>query len=425
MYRSAQRRGGRLRSRDRRIAAVAIILVVFGALVTVTRVSSAKEGDAAADAAKCGPEVPGADAPDGQNTRVSQQNGRQVRDHWGDGQDPPAGCEPVSSQAKSKDGAQSGSQKSGGQSGAQTVDCPSVEDKLKNVPNAAKDEVDKLLGELDTQVADANKQLAANKGQNANNVLNQLKTKRTATIDKIVQAVDKAGPKPQGLEGLATCKAAAAGNDGGSNDGDKNNNDGGNNNNGGNNNAGNNNKGKLKPLADSCDGGSKLQAHDGFQKGNKCVDTEMGEVGNANRNPSLLITDSPNSVRVNQAFTIEVSTRNLIRDRFLAAAQGGYYIEMSKLNGQGLVRGHFHTACRKLNNTNAAPDPAPAPAFFVATEDNGGGAGADTIEIRVPGLPEKGTFQCASWAGDGSHRIPMMERANQTPAFDAVRVQVR
>ena len=108
MYRSAQRRGGGLRSRDRRIAAVAIILVVFGALVAVTRVSSAKEGDRA-DAAKCGPEVPGADAPDGQNTRVSQQNGRQVRDHWADGQEQPAGCESVSAQAKKKNSQQSGS----------------------------------------------------------------------------------------------------------------------------------------------------------------------------------------------------------------------------------------------------------------------------------------------------------------------------
>jgi hypothetical protein len=151
----------------------------------------------------------------------------------------------------------------------------------------------------------------------------------------------------------------------------------------------------------------------------------MGEVGNANKNPSLLITDAPNSVRVNQPFTIRVSTLNLIRDRFLAAGQGGYYIEMSKLNGQGLVRGHFHTACRILDSTRVAPDPAPAPAFFVATEDNGGSARADQVEVRVPGLPEKGTFQCASWAGDGSHRIPMMERANQTPAFDAVRVTVR
>ena len=38
--------------------------------------------------------------------------------------------------------------------------------------------------------------------------------------------------------------------------------------------------------------------------------------------------------------------------------------------------------------------------------------------------PTRGIAQCAVWAGDGSHRIPMMERANQTPAFDAVRILV-
>jgi hypothetical protein len=64
------------------------------------------------------------------------------------------------------------------------------------------------------------------------------------------------------------------------------------------------------------------------------------------------------------------------------------------------------------------------PAFFVATEDRQGGRTPDTVAIQVPGLPQAGTAQCASWAGDGSHRIPMMQRANQTPAFDAVRIQV-
>jgi hypothetical protein len=28
------------------------------------------------------------------------------------------------------------------------------------------------------------------------------------------------------------------------------------------------------------------------------------------------------------------------------------------------------------------------------------------------------------WAGDGSHRTPLMQRANQTPAFDSVRITV-
>ncbi|MBU2662438.1 Pecanex-like protein 1 [Actinoplanes bogorensis] len=179
----------------------------------------------------------------------------------------------------------------------------------------------------------------------------------------------------------------------------------------------------LGVLTNSCDT-SQLSPHTGFQEGSRCVSTEFGEVGEANANPSLLITNIPRSVAVNQPFTITVSTRNLIRDRFLAAGQGGYYVESSVL-ANGLVRGHFHTACRMLANTNEAPAPDPVPAFFVATEDSRGGATPDSVQIQVPGLPTAGTAQCASWAGDGSHRIPMMVRANQTPAFDVARVQVR
>jgi len=179
----------------------------------------------------------------------------------------------------------------------------------------------------------------------------------------------------------------------------------------------------LEILGNTCDG-SQLPPHDGFQNGNRCVSTQFGEVGNADTNPTLLITDAPRAVRANQPFTLRVSTRNLVRDRFLAAAKGGYYKESSFLNAQGLVRGHFHTSCRILAGRGAAPDPAPVPAFFVATEDRGGGATPDTVTVRVSGLP-RGLAQCAVWAGDGSHRVPMMQRANQIPAFDAVRIQVR
>ena len=179
----------------------------------------------------------------------------------------------------------------------------------------------------------------------------------------------------------------------------------------------------LGVLTNSCDT-SKLAPHTGFQEGSRCVSTEFGEVGEAKDNPSLLITRAPRQVAVNQPFTLRVSTRNLIRDRFLAAGAGGYYVESSVLR-DGLVRGHFHTACRLLPNTNEAPAPDPVPAFFVATEDSKGGATPDSVDIQVPGLPTAGIVQCASWGGDGSHRIPMMVRANQTPAFDAVRITVR
>lgn len=169
---------------------------------------------------------------------------------------------------------------------------------------------------------------------------------------------------------------------------------------------------------------SDLSPHTGFQIAPACVSTEFGEVAAESKSPSLLITDAPDSVPVGQSFTISVSTRNLVRDRFLGAAAGGYYLESSFLNENGLQRGHFHTACRMLPSTDVAPDSAPAPEFFLATQDNGGGAQPDTVAVTVTGMPTKGTAQCTSWAGDGSHRIPMMQRANQTPAIDSVRIKV-
>jgi hypothetical protein len=151
----------------------------------------------------------------------------------------------------------------------------------------------------------------------------------------------------------------------------------------------------------------------------------MGEIAPEDRLPSLLIVGAPRFVRVGESFKLQVSTRNLVRDRFLGAAAGGYYLESSFLqDGTNLQRGHFHTACRNLSSTRSAPDSSPAPAFFLATQDNGGGAKADTVTITVPGIKTAGVLQCTSWAGDGSHRTPMMSRANQTPAIDSVRIFV-
>ena len=46
------------------------------------------------------------------------------------------------------------------------------------------------------------------------------------------------------------------------------------------------------------------------------------------------------------------------------------------------------------------------------------------MTIEVPGIDIAGELQCTSWAGDGSHRTPMMTKANQTPAIDSVRITV-
>jgi len=316
--------------------------------------------------------------------------------------------------------------------GTPTVNCPRVDVNVV-VPQEAQAEVQRNLQLLNTQIDEANKRLVDTVGQGGPNfiqnaILGPLKDKRFATINRIETAIGRNAPKPNlNAEGLSTCalnekgggNQTQAGN--GQGNGQAGNGQGGNGQ--GNGQGGNAPGAGLGVLTNSCDT-SRLPAHDGFQKGNRCVSTEFGEVGNAANNPSLLIVGAPRQVRVNQPFTLQVSTRNLIRDRFLAAGQGGYYVESSVLQG-GIVRGHFHTACRILQNTNQAPAPDPVPAFFVATEDKRGGRAPDTVAIQVPGLPQAGTFQCASWAGAGSHRIPMMERANQTPAIDAVRIQVR
>ncbi|MCW2508799.1 MAG: hypothetical protein JWP68_1947, partial [Modestobacter sp.] len=128
----------------------------------------------------------------------------------------------------------------------------------------------------------------------------------------------------------------------------------------------------IVPLSRTCED-SALPPHDGNQIGPACVSTQFGEVPAAENVPQLLITDAPDEVAVGQPFTIKVSTRNLVRDRFLAAAQGGYYLERSILDENGLVRGHFHTACRVLDSTDQAPQPDRQD-VFVATEDGGGGA---------------------------------------------------
>ena len=169
---------------------------------------------------------------------------------------------------------------------------------------------------------------------------------------------------------------------------------------------------------------SDLEPHDGFQKSPACVSTQMGEVAAEDNLPSLLITSAPEKVKVNESFQLKVSTRNLVRDRFLGAADGGYYLESSFLNGDGLQRGHFHTACRILSSPEKAPDSSKAPEFFLATQDNKGGAEPDTVAIDVPGIGKPGELQCTSWAGDGSHRTPMMTKANETPAIDSVRITV-
>jgi hypothetical protein len=95
---------------------------------------------------------------------------------------------------------------------AGTIDCPDVGSKLTAVPDAAKEDVAKELALLDQQIADAYQRLQESAqaiqqdaGFADNAIMNPLKEKRGATIERIAIAVDRAGDRPEDLESLAAC----------------------------------------------------------------------------------------------------------------------------------------------------------------------------------------------------------------------------
>lgn len=104
-------------------------------------------------------------------------------------------------------------------SGAATIDCPDVGDRLTSVPDAARAEVDRELAALDQQIAEAYQRLQESTqalqqdaGFADSAIMNPLKEKRAATIERIALAVSRAGDRPQGVESLAECTLRASGN---------------------------------------------------------------------------------------------------------------------------------------------------------------------------------------------------------------------
>ena len=293
MRRSTRARRPSGNARSKRLLAVVGTLAVFGGVVAVTQISSAQDrrtNKPRPASGQCVEPSPGATAPTGGgSTSRTWQNGRWVRNHWGDGQQSVPECE---------DG------KDGTVGTGTAIACPDVAAKLPQVPNRARAEVDRNLAQLQTQIAEADRRLAAegNKGEAfiRSAILQPLAGKRRAVLDRITTAIDRVGPRPQGLAQLAECQVQPTGGTGGNNGGGTTptTTPGGGNNGGGNSHGGDNNGGGTEPgaglgvLANDCDE-SQLQPHDGFQNGNRCVSTEFGEVGAAANNPSLLITQFP------------------------------------------------------------------------------------------------------------------------------------
>jgi hypothetical protein len=98
-----------------------------------------------------------------------------------------------------------------GASGAPTVNCPSVADKLPAVPAAAQAGVNSELANLQKEITEANNRLVTSRGQGGPNFINNailgpLKDKRIAVLDRIAIDIGRvSGAKPTGLDALAAC----------------------------------------------------------------------------------------------------------------------------------------------------------------------------------------------------------------------------
>ncbi|MGW0202119.1 DUF1996 domain-containing protein [Nonomuraea sp. NPDC003201] len=112
---------------------------------------------------------------------------------------------------------------------APAISCPSVVDRLGQVPARAQAEVERNLQQLESQIAEANRRLAGSAGQGGPNfvqnaILGPLRDKRTATLQRIQIAFQRAGAQaPTGLQGLAGCTVQD--DEAGNNNGDQGNGD--------------------------------------------------------------------------------------------------------------------------------------------------------------------------------------------------------
>ncbi|MEU7554964.1 DUF1996 domain-containing protein [Streptomyces sp. NPDC044571] len=91
-----------------------------------------------------------------------------------------------------------------------TIDCPDVGDRLRTVPDQARPAVDEKLAQLDTQVADAYRQLSSGRAR-GDALLGGLKDQRGKTIASLSDAIGQAGDaRPEGLDALSACSMKEA-----------------------------------------------------------------------------------------------------------------------------------------------------------------------------------------------------------------------
>ncbi|MEU8891015.1 DUF1996 domain-containing protein [Streptomyces sp. NPDC048442] len=102
-----------------------------------------------------------------------------------------------------------------------TIGCPDVANALPEVPEGARQEVDRELAAMDSQITEAYRKFADARGgpqggpqggsQDQGSVLGPLKDERTASLGRIADAVERQpeADRPQGLDALAPCTLRA------------------------------------------------------------------------------------------------------------------------------------------------------------------------------------------------------------------------
>ncbi|MFE4636788.1 DUF1996 domain-containing protein [Streptomyces sp. NPDC056773] len=85
-----------------------------------------------------------------------------------------------------------------------TIDCPDVGERLREVPDQVRGEVDRELAGLDTQIAEAYQRLATGRAP-AQTLLGELKNRRSTSIGRVSEAIGRTAARPDGLAELSAC----------------------------------------------------------------------------------------------------------------------------------------------------------------------------------------------------------------------------
>ncbi len=91
-----------------------------------------------------------------------------------------------------------------------TIDCPDVATSLQEVPEGAREAVDRELAALDTQITEAYQKFAENPDAAQETLLGPLEEQRRGTLAAIATAIQEAGGQPpDGLDSNAPCTLRA------------------------------------------------------------------------------------------------------------------------------------------------------------------------------------------------------------------------